>query len=89
MDFSGVEEEDGKLFFIPSSDCYNAGNEFIEKVLEVLMDSLEKKLNNHHPMLELYLTYCTRSTTRNITTESMMTIHPWKNGIDFVFICQK
>jgi hypothetical protein len=74
MDFSGVKEEDGKLFFIPSSDCYNAGMEFIEKVLEVLMDSLQKKLHNHQPMLELYLSYCKRSTTRKITTESMMKI---------------
>jgi hypothetical protein len=73
------------LFFIPSSNCYNAGEEFIEKVLEVLMESIEKQLHNYHQMLNLYLSYCSISGNMNIDgqvrLENMLTI-PFSNTSD-------
>ena len=76
IDFSGVAAHTGRLFFIPSSKCYNAGEEFIENVLEVLLESIEKRFDNYQPVREVYLRYCNTTeeesiTSRQETTKSM------------------
>ena len=73
IDFTGVEADSGRLFFIPSSKCYNAGEEFIENVLEVLVDSIEKKLDNYQPMQEMYLRYCNISAETKVTSTTDIT----------------
>jgi hypothetical protein len=60
-DFTGVEVDSGRLFFIPSQQCYNAGEEFIEEALDVLVESIEKQLDNYKSMEELFLRYCNSS----------------------------
>ena len=71
IDFTGIEADSGRLSFIPSSKCYNAGEEFIDEVLEVLLESIRKQTNNVQPMDELYRKYCTVDEQQKETTFPM------------------
>ena len=71
VNFTWHQAEPGRLSFIPSTECYNAGEEFIEEAIEILRNSVQKKKKNFEDMEKLYKKHC--RTKENIEIEMMIT----------------
>ena len=60
----------GLLAFIPSSSCHALGEEFVEAVVEVLLEAITAGGNHREAMDTLYREACNHSTGGNMETEA-------------------